>query len=60
VQGAPGDEEAWLRYRQAVVWGIVIGWLITPPQNYGRAITEANIRRLVTAALDLETFAAVG
>lgn len=60
VQGAPSDEEAWLRYRQAVVWGIVIGWLITPPQNYGRAITEANIRRLVTAALDLETFAALG
>ncbi len=59
VDGAPEEDEAWLRYRQAVVWGIVIGWLITPPQNYGEAITAANIRRLVTAALDLETFAVV-
>jgi hypothetical protein len=37
----------------------VIGWLITPPQNYGRAITEANISRLVTAAQDLDSFGAL-
>jgi hypothetical protein len=57
VADAPDPDQAWLRYRQGVIWGIVIGWLITPPQNYGRAITEANIRRGVTAALDLESFA---
>ncbi|MFA4836104.1 MAG: phosphotransferase [Dehalococcoidia bacterium] len=55
----PGKNEAWKLYRQAIVWGIVIGWLITPPQNYGQAITAANLSRLVTAALDLETFQAL-
>lgn len=59
VKQVPSENEAWLCYRQAVVWGLVIGWLITPPQNYGQAITEANIRRLVTAAQDLETFQAL-
>lgn len=56
----PDDEEAWLLYRQSVVWGLVIGWLITPPRNYGEAITTANLTRLVTAAQDLETFRALG
>lgn len=56
VQHIPDKSEAWTLYRQTVVWGLVIGWLITPPQNYGRAITEANIARIVTAARDLETF----
>jgi hypothetical protein len=42
-----------------VVWGLVIGWLITPPVNYGVPITEANIARLVTAAQDLESFRAL-
>jgi aminoglycoside phosphotransferase (APT) family kinase protein len=59
VARPPNRDEAWLRYRQCVVWGLVIGWLITPPQNYGRAVTEANIRRLVAAARDLETFRAL-
>lgn len=56
----PEAEEAWLLYRQSVVWGLVIGWLITPPRNYGEAITTANLTRLVTAAQDLETFRALG
>jgi len=34
----------------------VIGWLITPPENYGEKITTANIQRLVSAVLGLETF----
>lgn len=55
----PSKEEAWLLYRQSVIWGLVIGWLITPPQNYGRAITEANIFRQVTALQDLESFQAI-
>lgn len=56
----PDPETAWLLYRQSVVWGLVIGWLITPPRNYGEAITTANLTRLVTAAQDLETFRALG
>jgi hypothetical protein len=56
----PDAEEAWLLYRQSVVWGLVIGWLITPPRNYGEAITTANLTCLVTAAQDLETFGALG
>ncbi len=56
VQAPPRLEDAWESYRRAVAWGLVIGWLITPPENYGEAITSANIERLVTAARDLETF----
>jgi len=59
VEQPPGQNEAWLLYRQSVVWGLVIGWLITPPQNYGRAITEANISRQVAALQDLESFQAL-
>lgn len=56
----PDAAAAWLLYRQSVVWGLVIGWLITPPENYGEAITAANLERLVAAARDLETFRALG
>jgi len=59
VERPPGENEAWKLYRQAVVWGLVIGWLITPPRNYGQAITAANLSRLVAAAQDLETFRAI-
>ena len=59
VQCAPDPDEAWLRHRQAAIWGLVIGWLIAPTENYGEAITAANIARLVTAVEDLETFAAL-
>ena len=59
VENPPNEEEAWQMYRLAVAWDLVIGWLITPPQNYGRVITEANISRIVTAAQDLETFQAL-
>jgi hypothetical protein len=59
VERPPSEDEAWKLYRQAVVWGLVIGWLITPPRNYGQAITAANLSRLVTAIRDLETFQAL-
>lgn len=55
----PQENKARKLYRQAVVWGLVIGWLITPPQNYGQTITATNLSRLVTAAQDLETFQAL-
>ena len=60
VQSAPTANEAWLRYRQAAIWGLVIGWLITPTENYGEAITSANLARLVAAVQDLETLEALG
>jgi hypothetical protein len=59
VERPPGQNEAWLRYRQAAIWGLVIGWLITPTENYGEAITAANISRLVAAVQDLETLEAL-
>ncbi len=59
VESPPAPDEAWLRYRQAAIWGLVIGWLITPTENYGEAITAANISRLVNAVQDLETLEAL-
>jgi hypothetical protein len=59
VESPPEQNEAWLRYRQAAIWGLVIGWLITPTENYGEAITAANISRLVAAVQDLETLEAL-
>jgi hypothetical protein len=56
VDEPPHADEAWRCHRLAVLWGLVIGWLITPPVNYGPAITEANISRLVTACEDLDAF----
>ena len=52
-------EEAWLLHRQAAIWGLVIGWLTCPTANYGRAITEENIRRLTQIIIDLECIHAV-
>ena len=56
VASPPTAADAWETYRRSVAWGLVIGWLITPPENYGEAITSANIARLVSAATDLDTF----
>ena len=60
MDAVPDEDAAWLLYRQSAMWGLVIGWLITPPQNYGEAITRANLERLVAAVQDLETIAALG
>lgn len=59
VARPPDAAEAWHQYRLAVIWGLVIGWLITPPVNYGERITAANIARLVAAVEDLECFRAL-
>ena len=59
VSVPPEPDEAWLRYRQGMIWGLVIGWLITPPQNYGIEITRANIEKMVCAMQDLDTLAAI-
>jgi hypothetical protein len=59
VATPPSPTQAWLRYRQGMIWGLVIGWLITPPQNYGLAITRANIANMVEAMRDLDTLAVI-
>jgi hypothetical protein len=59
VAAVPSIEHAWLRYRQGMIWGLVIGWLITPPQNYGVEITRANISKMVNAMQDLDTLAVI-
>jgi hypothetical protein len=59
VSNAPDMNAAWALHRQTVLWGLVIGWLITPPVNYGEEITRANLERLVAAAEDLETLRAL-
>lgn len=56
LQDLPDADTAWYLYRKSIMWGLFIGWLITPPANYGEAITSANIRKLVQTCLDLESF----
>lgn len=58
VEDPPTAQEAWECYRLAAIWGLVIGWLITPPVNYGVEITAANISRMVDATIDLASFEA--
>lgn len=59
VPDVPSPDDAFDQCRAAALWGLVIGWLICPPENYGQPITEANIARAVTAVQDLDTFAAI-
>lgn len=59
VRDAPAPAAAFDQCRAAALWGLVIGWLICPPENYGQPITEANISRTVTAVQDFETFDAI-
>lgn len=60
VEHPPDADAAWLLCRKAALWGLVIGWLITPPANYGVPITRENIERTVTPVEDLEVFDAIG
>ena len=59
VAETPSWQEAWLLHRQSTFWGLVIGWLICPTANYGREITEENIRRLAQVMIDLEVLETV-
>jgi aminoglycoside phosphotransferase (APT) family kinase protein len=56
---APSWEDAWSRYRQQALWGVVT-WTITPTAMYSRELLDALIRRAVTAVEDLDTYAALG
>lgn len=59
VTDVPDTDTTWLDYRRAAVWGLYIGWLTTPIENYGWAINVTNHIRLATAYRDLETAAAL-
>jgi hypothetical protein len=59
VHDAPSPGDAWLLYRQTAIWGFLIGWMITPFDNYGEPISRANLERLTAALEDLDTFAAL-
>jgi len=59
VTSAPDLETTFLEYRRAAVWGVYVGWLTTPVENYGWEITVLNHIRLLTAYRDLETAAAL-
>lgn len=52
----PTFEEAKRLYACGMAWGLVIGWLICPPHNYGPEVLSANVSRLVAACVDLRTF----
>lgn len=55
VKDVPTTEMLWTEYRRAMVWGVFIGWLITPVVNYGWEITVMAHLRTMTAYEDLET-----
>jgi hypothetical protein len=56
LRDVPDIDTQWYLYRKSIMWGLFIGWLITPPANYGEEITTANIRKLVQACMDLDSF----
>jgi aminoglycoside phosphotransferase (APT) family kinase protein len=56
---APSWDEAWTRYRQQMVWGVVT-WTVTPTAMYSQELLDRLIRRSVAAADDLESYAALG
>ena len=55
VADAPSPDTLWTEYRRAMVWGVFIGWLITPVVNYGWQITVMAHLRMMTAYEDLGT-----
>jgi thiamine kinase-like enzyme len=59
VKDAPDFDSTWMEYRRAAVWGVYIGWLTTPVENYGWEITVMNHLRVMTAYEDLETAKAI-
>lgn len=55
VAEPPSFDDAWTEYKRTLVWGVYIGWLTTPPVNYGLEINTMNLLRLTTAFEDHET-----
>lgn len=59
VSSLPDLDALFLEYRRAAVWGVYIGWLTTPIENYGWDVCVNNHIRLLTAYQDLESSAAL-
>jgi aminoglycoside phosphotransferase (APT) family kinase protein len=55
---APSGDEAWRRYRQNALYGVLM-WLITPDGVHTDHAQAEYLRRCLTAADDLETLAAL-
>ena len=54
----PGFDEAWLRYRQSALYGVIM-WLITPDGVHSDEAQSEFLRRCLAAADELETMAAL-
>lgn len=54
----PGFDEAWLRYRQNVLYGVLM-WLITPDGVHTDDAQRCFLHRCLTAADDLDTMRAL-
>ncbi len=52
-------EGAWTALRRSMLWGFLIGWMITPVENYGASIQEENLERLTAAVEDYDTLAII-
>ena len=55
----PSADEAWLRYRQNVLYGVLM-WLITPDGVHTDEAQLLNLERCLTAGDELATLAALG
>lgn len=55
VRDVPALDDLWVEYCRGMVWGLYIGWLITPVVNYGWEITVMANLRTMTAYEDLGT-----
>jgi hypothetical protein len=55
---APDASDAWLRYRQNALYGVLL-WLITPGGVHSDEAQSEYLRRCLTAADDLETLDAL-
>lgn len=52
---APDRETLWLEYRRTLIWGVYIGWLTVPEQNYGWEHSVVCHLRVVNAFIDHDT-----
>jgi aminoglycoside phosphotransferase (APT) family kinase protein len=55
----PGFDDAWLRYRQNILWGIMM-WLITPDGVHSDEVQDLSLVRCLEAGKDLDTMGALG
>ncbi|WP_340265613.1 phosphotransferase [Sphingobium mellinum] len=51
----PDRETLWLEYRRTLIWGVYIGWLTVPEQNYGWEHSVVCHLRVINAFIDHDT-----